>query len=290
MQQASSIKLVMALIVLGAGLHGQDLTITGFVDGSTALPVSDGTNLEFSFDQLEIDLEKTLGDGISLRADIDLVEGGADVEQAYVTVGGMTFGKFNAPIGWELLDAPDMYQFSHTLVFDYALPTNLVGFSYARELGAGLDVVAYVANGWDLNFADDDTPIFGGRLGYGGVEGLNVGLSAIQNDSLDLVIDVDATITMVENLLIGLEVNQGGYVNAAGDGELGWMAMGNYSIPGTPFAVTFRQDGLAEGGTTTISPSYSFADGAGVLFEFRTGSDINGNDFTAAAIEFTFSF
>ena len=120
MQQASSIKLVMALIVLGAGLHGQDLTITGFVDGSTALPVSSvGTNLEFSFDQLEIDLEKSLGDGISLRADIDLVEGGADVEQAYVTVGGMTFGKVNAPIGWELLDAPDMYQLSHTLLFGY---------------------------------------------------------------------------------------------------------------------------------------------------------------------------
>ncbi|MCH7521359.1 MAG: outer membrane beta-barrel protein [Candidatus Marinimicrobia bacterium] len=286
MQQASSIKLVMTLMVLGAGLHGQDLTITGFVDGSTALPVSDGTNLEFSFDQLEIDLEKTLGDGISLRADIDLVEGGADVEQAYVTVAGMTFGKFNAPIGWELLDAPDMYQFSHTLVFDYALPTNLVGFSYARELGAGLDGVVYVANGWDLNYADDGQPIFGGRLGYGGVEGLNVGLSAIQNNDLDLVIDVDATLTMVENLLIGLEVNQGGYAKD----ELGWMVMANYSIPGTPFAVTFRQDGLAEGGTTTISPSYSFADGAGVLFEYRIGKDPFGADINEAAVEFTFSF
>lgn len=292
MKQARSIKLAMTLMVLGASLQGQDLSITGFVDGSTIIPIDDNTNLEFIFDQLEIDLEKTLGEGISLRADVDFAElddSGIylpDVEQAYVTVGGMTFGKFNAPIGWELLDAPDMYQFSHTLVFDHALPTNLIGFSYARELGAGLDVVAYVANGWDLNFADDDQPIFGGRLGYGGVEGLNVGLSAIQNDTLALVIDVDATLTMVENLLIGVEVNQGGYEKD----ELGWMIMGNYSFPGTPFAVTLRQDGLADGGTTTISPSYSFADGAGVLFEFRTGSDIDGNDFNAGAIEFTFSF
>lgn len=291
MMRAAPGKVVVALLALTMGASGQDLTLSGFVDGSTALPVSDGTDLGFSFDQLEVDIEKTLGEGISLRADVDFAEFSdvpglylPDVEQAYVTVSGMTFGKFNAPIGWELLDAPDMYQFSHTLVFDYALPTNLIGFSYARELGAGLDVVAYVANGWDLNFADDDKPIFGGRLGYGGVEDLNAGLSVIQNNSLDLVIDVDATLTMVENLLIGLEVNQGGYAKD----EWGWMVMANYSFP--MFALTLRQDGLADGGTTTISPSYSFADGAGVLFEFRIGKDIDGKEFSTAAVEFTFTF
>ena len=311
MQQSRSIKLVMTLMVLGASLHGQDLSITGFVDGSTALPVEDGTDLGFSFDGLEVDIMKDIADGVSMRADVDFTEGDAgiwdagiylpDVEQAYVTVGGMTFGKFNAPIGFELLDAPDMYQFSHTLVFDNSLPTNFVGFSYARELGSGLDVVAYVANGWylpngsDVNGADDDKSIFGGRLGYGGVEGLNVGLSALQNDSLDLVIDVDASITMVENLLIGLEVNQGGYVKpdplldySKRDRPLGWMVMVNYSFP--LFAVTMRMDGLADGGTTTISPSYSFADGAGVLFEYRIGKDVDGTDINEAAVEFTFSF
>lgn len=290
MKQTGSIRLVMALMVSTASLYGQDLMISGFVDGSTALPVAEGTDLGFSFDGLEIDIMKEHADGVSLRADIDFGEGFADVEQAYVTVGGMTFGKFNAPIGWELLDAPDMYQFSHTLVFDYSLPTNLIGFSYARELGGGLDVVVYVANGWDINFADDDKPIFGTRVGYG-MAGIAAGLSLIQNDAQDLVIDVDATVEMVENLLIGLEVNSGGYRDPiSGDGELGWMVMGNYSIPGTPFAVTVRQDGLAEGGTTTISPSYSFADGAGVLFEYRIGKDPTGVDINEAAVEFTFSF
>lgn len=289
MKQTGSIRLVMALMVSTASLYGQDLVISGFVDGSTELPVEEDTDLGFSFDGLEIDIMKDYGDGVSLRADIDFGEGSADVEQAFVTVGGMTFGKFNAPIGWELLDAPDMYQFSHTLVFDYSLPTNLIGFSYARELGAGLDIVVYVANGWEINFADDDKPIFGTRIGYG-MAGIAAGLSLIQNDVQDLVIDIDATIDMVENLLIGLEVNSGGYRDpVSGDGELGWMVMANYSFP--MFALTLRLDGLAEeGSTTTISPSYSFADGAGVLFEYRIGKDPTGIDINEAAVEFTFSF
>ena len=153
------------------------------------MPVEDDTDLGFSFDQLEIDLEKELAEGISLRADIDFIEDGVSVEQAFISfklfkVRGVatptvTFGKFNAPIGYELLDAPDMYQFSHSLVFDNALPTNLSGLSISQNLGVGLDLVVYIANGWDVNFADDSLMIFGGRLVYGGIEGLGLGLSAI---------------------------------------------------------------------------------------------------------------
>ncbi|MCH7852067.1 MAG: outer membrane beta-barrel protein, partial [Candidatus Marinimicrobia bacterium] len=205
----------------------------------------------------------------------------------------ITFGKFNAPIGYELLDAPDMYQFSHSLVFDNALPTNLTGFSISQDLGAGLDLVAYIANGWylsdgsDVNFADDSLMIFGGRLGYGGIEGLRLGVSAIQNDSLDMIIDLDGEVTMVPNLILGFEFNTGGK-DDAGENISGWLVMANYAFPS--FAITFRQDAWGKAGSTTISPSYGIADGALVLFEYRIDTDGDGATTNSAAIEFTFTF
>ncbi|MCH8838893.1 MAG: outer membrane beta-barrel protein [Candidatus Marinimicrobia bacterium] len=300
---------VLALACSQLNAQGQ-LLISGFIDGSTALPVDEGTNLGFSFDQLEIDLEKELSETVSLRADIDFMVDMVAVEQAYVSFKPIkfgeliapviTFGKFNAPIGYELLDAPDMYQFSHSLVFDNALPTNLTGFSISQDLGAGLDLVAYIANGWylsdgsDVNFADDSLMIFGGRLGYGGVEGLGLGVSAIQNDAQDMIIDLDGEVTMVPNLILGFEFNTGGK-DDTGDNISGWLVMANYAFPS--FAITFRQDAWGAASSTTISPSYGIADGAGMLFEYRLDSGTFDEDGvyhkgknTSAAIEFTFTF
>ena len=294
---------VLALACSQLNAQGQ-LLISGFIDGSTALPVDEGTNLGFSFDQLEIDLEKELSETVSLRADIDFMVDMVAVEQAYVSFKPIkfgeliapviTFGKFNAPIGYELLDAPDMYQFSHSLVFDNALPTNLTGFSISQDLGAGLDLVAYIANGRDVNFADDSLVIFGGRLGYGGVEGLGLGVSAIQNDAQDMIIDLDGEVTMVPNLILGFEFNTGGK-DDTGDNISGWLVMANYAF--SSFAITFRQDAWGAASSTTISPSYGIADGAGMLFEYRLDSGTFDEDGvyhkgknTSAAIEFTFTF
>lgn len=277
-------RLLIPIILTGCffSLNAQEgLQITGFVDASVTLPFEDDDTLYFSSDQFEVDLEKNLTDGVSIRADIDFFVDGAMVEQAYVSAMGFTFGWFNAPIGFELLDAPDMYQYSHSLVFDNALPTNLSGVSYARDLMEGLDVVVYAANGWDVNTFDDDQLIFGGRLGYVGFEGIAAGLSAIQMNSDTLVIDVDATVTMIENLIIGVEFNTGGP-------ETGWLVMTNYSFG--RFGLTLRQDTWGDLRSTTISPSFSIVDGAGLLFEFRIDTDMDGSKRKSSAIELTFSF
>ncbi|MEE9465828.1 MAG: outer membrane beta-barrel protein [Candidatus Neomarinimicrobiota bacterium] len=297
MMKRTRLFLVLAALSLIPLWAGEGLSISGYVDGSAALPVEDGTDLGFSFDGLEIDLEKEFTEGVSLRADIDLVEGGADVEQGYVTFTPLklgsgsspvvTFGKFNAPIGYELLDAPDMWQYSHSLVFDNALPTNLTGFSVAHEIGGGVDFVAYLANGWDVNFADDSLMIFGGRIGYGGIEGVGLGVSFIQNDAQDMIIDLDGEVTMVPNLTVGFEFNTG--TKDKDDADItGWLVMANYDLGF--MAVTFRQDSWGDASSTTISPSKGIADGAGMLFEFRIDDDGAGTTTNSAAIEFTFSF
>lgn len=279
----------LLIIVPGSAalLPAQNLRLSGYVDGSIQVPTDSSTNLGFSFDGLEIVLEKTLAAGVTMRADIDFHEGAADVEQAYVTVAGFTFGKFNAPLGFELLDAPDMYQFSHSLLFDYALPTNLSGLSYTLTWTRSVTLLAYVANGWDVNGADDDRIILGGRLGYDGATGLAAGMSAIQHDDGDLVLDFDATYTSIDNLILGAEVNQGGYRDSAST-SLGWLAMGNYAWE--KYALTLRQDKLGKGATTTVSPSFRIAEGALILLEYTVGKDMTGTAFSLAAVEITYSF
>lgn len=101
----------------------EGLKISGFVDTSYVYDDNAESNT-FSLDQIELDIEKTISDATSLRTDLNFVNGDEEdgltvdeiMEQGYVTFGcpilngtKFTFGKFNAPIGFELLDAPDMY-------------------------------------------------------------------------------------------------------------------------------------------------------------------------------------
>lgn len=109
------------LLSLPGQLNAQhDLHISGFVDASITIPTDSLTNLGFSFDAADIDVEKELAKGVSVRADRDFFQGEghpiAEVEQTFVSfkmfnvkgvaIPGITFGQFNAPIGFELLDAP----------------------------------------------------------------------------------------------------------------------------------------------------------------------------------------
>ncbi len=194
-------KLLIALIALCAvNAWAQDLPFvlaSGFVDGAyfndaNANPDSGEFN-GFSLDQVEVDLQKPLGEKGFVRADIEYVNG-ADPQNAidYLEQGYMQynfpvsdktlevmFGKFNAPIGYELLDPVDMYQYSHSEVFTYGLPTNLTGLKGYMSFCEKLDLHAYVVNGWDNNAENNDAITFGGRLGIKPIEKIGLGLSAI---------------------------------------------------------------------------------------------------------------
>jgi hypothetical protein len=230
--------MIAALI---AGLPGlslaADTELSGFVDGSYFYD-HNGNAGEFGIDQVELDIAHHASEKTTLRADLEWLKDGegfvAQVEQGYMAYTHdsgitVTFGQFNAPIGFELLDAPDIYQFSHSLVFDYGVPTNVTGLSAARALGARLDVVGYVCNGWDRNFEDNRNPTFGGRLGYTSPAGAGLGLSAISGKEKDgpdafdrTVLDVDLTYE-TGAWLFGGEFNQG-FVTVADDTDRDWTA------------------------------------------------------------------
>ena len=315
--------------------------ISGFVDASYTYSNLDDSNT-FGLDQVEIDLSRNLGDIGSLRADLEWVsdgEGGftLDAEQGYVTLDlGMgrgegnyptlTFGKFNAPIGFELLDAPDMYQYSHALVFDNGLPTNLTGAMLSMDLGGGIDVVVHLTNGWDQNVDANTNKMIGGRLGYSHEEMGGIGFSAMRGDEEGLVgnltvYDVDLTLTPSTRLIIGGEYNNGKTELDQVDVENSWngfMVMAHYSLNDV-MGLTGRYDyfswetsriaarrigaqdhppGNVEVSqqALTIAPTFALTDGLGFLMELRrdfSDDEIFGDgekSMVNFAFEMTYSF
>jgi len=320
-----------------------NIQVSGFVDtsysGSNAgAPTTKG----FGLDQVELDIEYHEGN-VGLRFDLnafpsDSNAGGANggtgagaltgdglFEQGYITYSipglpllgedGLTFtlGKFNAPIGWELLDAPDMYQFSHALVFNYGLPTNLTGAMLSGSVGM-VDASVYYTGGLDKNgVSAGGAKTFGGRLGVTPMEGLNVGFSYIQDKNTNgiglaalKIMDVDATIELIENLLIGAEYNETKNMQGAGIRTQAVMLMGHYDFTDM-FGATVRYDYFnfdrATAGKSTAytgAVTAALGGGLGALVEVRSDKngaaavDVNGTpantSITSYAFEMTYGF
>ena len=288
------------LMVLAVGAFAQT-DISGFVDGAYTWNTAD-KNGEFGLDQVEVDIFHRSSERTTLRADLEWVKDGeefvAQVEQGYMTYSTpcgntFTFGKFNAPIGFELLDAPDMYQYSHALVFDYGLPTNLTGAMGDFGLTENVGLIAYMVNGWDANTAAGNNVTFGGRLGYASGAFFG-GLSAISGkQDLDLggtMMPVTRTVFDVDlgygtgAWTFGGEFNMGtATVNEVDSEWTGLLAMAHYDF-NAKVGLTGRfdhfddADGWAFGmvgsetqtrQAITIAPTFVLADNCGALVELR---------------------
>ena len=293
------------------------VVISGFVDTSfsfTSVNSSKPTSVGFGIDQVEIDISKAW-DKVALRADI---EGGADystgtgvgvyfnIEQGFLDYKPMdtltlTFGRFLAPIGWELLDAPDMYQYSHADVFMYGVPFALTGAMVSFDPDGLFDGKLYVANGFDDWYEINNGKAVGTRLGFTFGDH-NVGLSGLYNYGDVFIADVDATLAF-SGAKVGLEGNYGIYENATSEKWYGGLAMVNFGMT-EKTAMTFRADtfkdtstGLRKGVADelyvrgTVSPSVVLADGAGALIEYTaTYMDIASAVDHLVALEVTYKF
>ncbi|MFH1143422.1 MAG: outer membrane beta-barrel protein [Candidatus Eisenbacteria bacterium] len=290
--------LMLAAFIAGATAcaEASKSTIEGFVDASYAYDAN-AERGEFGLDQVELDLLHAAGDRTSARADLEWVKSGEEfnlaVEQGYLTYKGrgwgFTLGRFNAPIGFELLDAPDMYQYSHALVFTYALPTNLTGLMVERSLAGGLSALAYAVNGWDQNAEDNRLATWGGRLGLSRgmlAGGLSI-ISGREGSEPELdrtVFDIDLS-ARPAGWVLGAEVNAGGVKSAGGERQtwVGLLAMAHRDF-NTQVGLTVRYDYLDDKdsfvfgstvGTTqtrqaiTVAPTLALDEGVGVLLELR---------------------
>lgn len=315
------------------------IQLSGFVDtsvsGSNYTTNTNGAkNRGTGLDQVELDLTYN-EDRVGMRFDFNVfpsdtttVTNDSLMEQGYITytVPGVgdsgltaTMGKFNAPIGWELLDAPDMYQYSHALVFNYGLPTNLTGLMLNGSYGM-LDAHVYWTDGMDTNGTQPKgMRTFGGRLGITPFKGLNVGVSYIEDKNKNntsttaaltnpaaKIFDVDLTYDGIENLLIGAEYNENKSFQAANQKSRGYMMMAHYDFNDT-FGATLRYgnfdfDTAVTGASTayTGAVTASLGGGLGGLIEVRkdkntaTATDSNGTPanktVTTYAMEATYAF
>ena len=197
-----------------------------------------------------------------------------------------------------------MYQFSHALVFDNGLPTNLTGAMLSMDLGGGIDVVVHLSNGWDQNVDTNTDKMIGGRLGYSHEEMGGIGFSAMRGDEKGLVgnltvYDVDLTLTPAPKLLIGGEYNYGktdlNEVNVENSWN-GYMVMAHYSLtdvmgltgrydrftweysPIDFSRIAARRSGAQDHPpgnlevtqqALTIAPTFALTDGLGFLMELR---------------------
>lgn len=127
---------------------------------------SKSDTFNFYIDQVELDLNKTFGENIRIRADLDFGRGlsgsgrvtsgpGANfsLEQGYVTANipvgnGLEFliGRFNTPIGLEAVDRADNITLSYTNLYKYLRPHNTTGAKLYYAFNDHFDWHMYVVN------------------------------------------------------------------------------------------------------------------------------------------------
>lgn len=184
-------------VVAGVGYqHQNGKAATEFamddVEGSWAGPIgryvnSMGPNqdhFEFFVDEVELDLMKSFGENIRLRADLDFGRfnsgsnfGAFDLEQAYATANiplgnGIEFlmGRFNVPIGFESVDVTDNDTISKSILIRSGMrPTNTTGLKMYYAFSDLVDFHFYFANRLtrdNMRAKINDIPSVGMRLGF----------------------------------------------------------------------------------------------------------------------------
>ncbi len=250
-----------------ASTHPLGLDLTGFVDASGSSDnVTRGSS--FSLNQLEIDLERSFDKRAMVRADIEYAPSAGEgfslnLEQGFVTyavdAGGRfvgTFGKFNAPIGYEMQDAPDNYMYSYSYVFSLGLPTNMTGLMGSAAFSRLVDWKVYLVNGWDLNADNNKGKTYGSRFGFAPHPSANIGFSILsgveqaENGGRRTVFDVDMTIMPGSFWCVGADFTVGSEASTP-------VAGGVANFSGTDLSGPHRQPGYFSVTPREVNPEPS---------------------------------
>jgi hypothetical protein len=211
---------------------GDVMTDVGVLGKYAGTMVSNRTDqFTFFIDEVELDLMKSFGENIRLRADLDFGRVASSgwgtnaftLEQAYATANipvgnGMEFllGRFNTPIGFEAADVIDNHTISKSAMFGLR-PTNTTGAKIYYAFNDLVDMHLYVVNTLtqDSNVKWSDVPAVGMRLGFNwGDEGMESTLgispfwgaeSRASNKHYTFGGDLDMNWWITEEFALGLE-------------------------------------------------------------------------------------
>ena len=292
----------IAMLALCVQSVAADVELSGFVDMSI---LSDDGVVGMGLDQFELDLSTDLGDGISIRADVNAMGPTAPVEleQAYIAyeVGeglSLTVGKFLSCTGFEANEPTGMYQYSTSATLVYGGYQNGVAASYATDkFGLYGAVVSSVWDGSEKDMIGKLEPEKGAvdaelkedaidsdfgieaQLILTPIEGVTAKAAFAMEDKRNLI----NVWGLYENgpLSVAAEVNLiSDWVNADGsfDSGLGYLAMVNYGLS-DKIGVTARYSAIAltpagggkddETNEITIAPSYAISDNWGLIAEAK---------------------
>ena len=270
-----------ALAIFVAQTASAEVKFSGFVDMSA---FSDDGNASMSLDQFELDASTDLGDGLSMRADVNALGPTAPVELeqafiAYDTGAGLalTVGKFLSCTGFEAAEPTGMYQYSYSATLVYGGYQNGVAASYGSDMfGLYGAVVSSVWDGAETDFSGDGSDLgFEAQVALMPVEGITAKAALAREDEQTLI----NVWGLFETgpLSLAAEVNSMSDWGAYESG-LGYLGMVNYGLS-DQVGVTARYSAIAwtptgggaddETSEFTIAPSYAISDNWGLVAELK---------------------
>ena len=295
---------------------GPSVELSGFIDGSmtgtfTAKGADADKGLQLGLDQVELDIAVALSPALNLRIDLqyfpaeDTTAAGAIfdaiVEQAYAetticdTGLFVRAGKWNAPVGFEVIDPTGLWQYSYGLLFSLATPSNLTGLAFGWANDA-TSFQLWLTNGWDQPSTRRAASL-GGRfqqaLGDAGTVGVSGTYGALAEESPKLMVDVDLALAFGA-LKLGAEFNYGSQDDAT---SIGALLSLNYAFT-SAFSLTLRGDYLDreivdsayKGAAVTVAGLVNFAKGLDLIAELRADMPDGADTIATGALELLASF
>ena len=283
----------IAVLALSAQIVAADVELSGFIDMSF---LSDDGDKTLSLDQLEVDFSSDLGEGISVRADMNAESANVALEQAYIAYEtgsgvGLTLGKFLSCTGFEAAEPTGMYQYSHSATLVYGGYQHGIAAAYGKEKFALYG--ALVSSVWDGNDTTFDDFGFEAQLTLAPLNGLTAKFALAHEDGLTHATHLESFDRVLINIWASYEtgpltaaVELNSLANWEGaDGKFyesgtGYLAMANYGI-NDKIGITARVSGLTltdpvikgradyEVSEMTVAPSYALSGNWALVAEVK---------------------
>ena len=278
--------LVVSGFAVGLGSYDRNLAQSTALGSKIAVsffrPWSDQLYL---FGQLTTHLDPADSGGPQTHIDIDNLI--INWTPARVSALTLSFGRFDAPVGFERDDEPLNLVPTTSFTFELARPVKFTGLMARYALNPKVSVLGVVANGWN-QLADNNSGKTGGlKLQFFPAEGLAIAAGALYgperdstNGSQRTLLTGDATWQPMSRLILQAEAHRGSEAGTKWTGVVGQV----FCRVGRATGLTVRgeilddPDGVTTGtvqklSSVTISPWYFYREAQEGVFsnvEFTT--------------------
>lgn len=234
--------------------------VTGFVDASYGYNFNkpstkinklhtfdvDHNSLEVNLAEIAFEKKPVTGSAVGFRIDLDFgpvasIVGAAEpssnkealkyVEQGYVSYLAdpkvqLDFGKFVTPIGAEVIESKDNWNYTRSIQFGYAIPFYHTGLRATINPSDKVSIGAFLVNGWNNVTDNNNDKTFAGQLTLKPTSKFtwigNVMAGKESGDNTRVLFDTVATLTATD------KVSVMGNFDYGKDGDVKWWAVSGY--------------------------------------------------------------